>query len=77
MILRHVIAYGRQILTTPIPNDIIDREFNNFKAQIQAQGGDTTQLKILTDIELEEGEYTIKEIYENEDNQDREQTNGD
>lgn len=77
MILRHVIAYGRQILTTPIPNDIIDKEFNNFKAQIQAQGGDVTQLKILTDIELEEGEYTIKEIYKNEDNQDREQTNGD
>lgn len=77
MILRHVIAYGKQILTTLIPNDIIDKEFNNLKAQIQAQGGDTTQLKILTDIELEEGEYTIKEIDKNENNQDGEQTNRD
>lgn len=75
MILRHVIAYGNQILTTMIPNDKIDNEFNALKAQIQAQGGDTKQLKILTDVELEEGEYTIKEIDSNEDNQSRGNTN--
>jgi hypothetical protein len=61
MILRHIITYNGQILTTPIPNDKIDSELENIKSQIIAQGGNPKYLKIKTDIELEESEYQIKE----------------
>lgn len=67
MILRHAILLktqmGQQILT---PNTIDDSQLDavlaNFKAQLQAQGIDPKQLAILTDIELEEGEYEITEV---------------
>ncbi len=59
MILRHIITYNGQVLTTPIPNDKIDSELENIKSQIIAQGGDPKYLKIITDIELEESEYQI------------------
>lgn len=61
MILRHIIIYNGQVLTTPIPNDKIDTELENIKSQIVAQGGDPKYLKIITDIELEESEYQITE----------------
>ena len=67
MILKHAILLktpmGQQILT---PNTIDDSQLDavlaNLKAQLQAQGIDPKQLAILTDIELEEGEYEITEV---------------
>lgn len=67
MILRHAILLktpmGQQILT---PNTLDDNQLDaalaNLKAQLQAQGIDPKQLAILTDIELEEGEYEISEV---------------
>jgi len=67
MILRHAILLktpmGQQILT---PNTVLDEQLDavlaNLKAQLQAQGIDPKQLDILTDIELEEGEYEIIEV---------------
>lgn len=67
MILRHAILLktqmGQQILT---PNTVLDSQLDavlaNLKAQLQAQGIDPKQLAILTDIELEEGEYEITEV---------------
>lgn len=64
MILRHAILLktpmGQQILT---PNTVLDSQLDavltNIKGQLQAQGIDPKQLVILTDIELEEGEYEI------------------
>lgn len=64
MILRHAILLktpmGQQILT---PNTVLDDQLdvvlNNIKTQLQAQGIDPKQLAILTDVELEEGEYEI------------------
>ena len=51
---------GQQILT---PNTVLDDQLDviltNIKAQLQAQGIDPKQLVILTDVELEEGEYEI------------------
>ena len=67
MILRHAILLntpmGQQILT---PNTLDDRQLDaalaNIKAQLQAQGINLKQLVVLTDIELEENEYTISEV---------------
>lgn len=62
MKLTHIIAFGNQIITRPIDDEHIDAEFNALKAQIKAQNGDDNMLHILTDIELEEGEYEISEV---------------
>lgn len=67
MILKHAILLntpmGQQILT---PNTLDDSQLDaalaNLKAQLQAQGIDPKQLVVLTDIELEEGEYEISEV---------------
>lgn len=67
MILNHAILLntpmGQQILT---PNTIDDSQLDaalaNIKAQLQAQGIDSKQLVILTDIELEENEYEIVDV---------------
>lgn len=67
MILRHAILLktpmGQQILT---PNTLDDSQLDaalaNLKAQLQAQGINPEQLVVLTDIELEEGEYEITEV---------------
>lgn len=64
MILRHAILLktpmGQQILT---PNTVLDDQLDtvlaNIKTQLQAQGINSKQLTILTDVELEEGEYEI------------------
>lgn len=57
----HVITFGNQIITKPIDDEHFNEAYNDIKAQIQAQGGNTSALKVLTDIELEEGEYKIIE----------------
>lgn len=67
MILRHAILLktpmGLQILTPKtVLDDQLDAVLDNIKAQLQAQGIDSKQLTILTDIELEEGEYEISEV---------------
>jgi hypothetical protein len=67
MILKHAILLktqmGQQILT---PNTLDDNQLDaalaNLKAQLQAQGINPKQLVVLTDIELEEGEYEITEV---------------
>ena len=67
MILRHAILLntpmGQQILT---PNTLDDSQLDaalaNLKAQLQAQGIDPKQLAILTDVELEEGEYEVIDL---------------
>lgn len=66
MILRHAILLktpmGLQILTPKtVLDDRLDAVLDNIKAQLQVQGIDPKQLTILTDIELEEGEYEISE----------------
>jgi hypothetical protein len=40
----------------------LDAALTNIKAQLKAQGIEPKQLVILTDIELEEGEYEISEV---------------
>ena len=67
MILRHAILLktqmGQQILTpNTIDDNQLDAVLDNLKAQLQAQGIDPKQLAILTDVELEEGEYEITEV---------------
>lgn len=67
MILRHAILLktpmGLQILTPKtVLDDQLDAVLDNIKAQLQAQGIDPKQLTILTDVELEEGEYEISEV---------------
>ena len=67
MILRHAILLntpmGQQILT---PNTLDDSQLDaalaNLKAQLQQQGIDPKQIVVMTDIELEEGEYTIESV---------------
>jgi hypothetical protein len=54
---------GQQILTpNTIDDSQLDAVLDNLKAQLQAQGIDPKQLAILTDVELEEGEYEITEV---------------
>ena len=54
---------GQQILTpNTVLDDRLDAVLDNIKAQLQAQGIDPKQLVILTDVELEEGEYEISEV---------------
>ena len=73
MILRHAILLntpmGQQILT---PNTLDDSQLDaalaNIKAQLQAQGINPKQLVVMTDIELEENEYTIEDIEKEVDN---------
>ena len=67
MILRHAILLktpmGQQILTpNTVLDDQLDTVLDNIKAQLQMQGIDPKQLVILTDVELEEGEYEISEV---------------
>jgi hypothetical protein len=67
MILKHAILLktpmGQQILTpNTIDDSQLDAVLDNLKAQLQAQGIDPKQLVILTDDELEEGEYEITEV---------------
>ena len=69
MILRHAILLkmpnGMQQVLTPnntIDDSQLDAVLANLKAQFQAQGIDPKQLAILTDVELEEGEYEITEV---------------
>lgn len=68
MILRHAILLkmpnGMQQVLTPntIDDSQLDAVLDNLKAQLQAQGIDPKQLVIMTDIELEEGEYEITEV---------------
>lgn len=67
MILRHAILLktqmGQQILTpNTIDDSQLDAILDNLKVQLQAQGIDPKQLVVLTDVELEEGEYEITEV---------------
>jgi hypothetical protein len=67
MILKHAILLktpmGQQILTpNTIDDSQLDAVLDNLKAQLQAQGIDPKQLVVLTDVELEEGEYEITEV---------------
>lgn len=68
MILRHAILLtmpnGMQQILTPntIDDSQLDAALANLKAQLQAQGIDPKQLAILTDIELEEGEYEVIDL---------------
>ena len=68
MKLRHAIVLqmpnGMQQVLTPstLEDGQLDAAMANLTAQLQAQGIDPKQLKVLTDIELEEGEYTIESV---------------
>ena len=54
---------GQQILTPKTIDDSqLDNALANLSAQLQAQGLDPRNLKILTDIELEESEYEITNL---------------
>ena len=54
---------GLQILTPKTLDDSqLDGALANLSAQLQAQGIDPRKLKVLTDIELEEGEYKIVDL---------------
>ena len=67
MILRHAILLktpmGMQIIT---PNTLLDSQLDaaldNIKAQLKAQNIDPKQLVVMTDIELEEGEYEVIDL---------------
>ena len=68
MKLRHAILLQmpngmQQVLTPKIIDDSqLDAVMANLTAQLQAQGIDPKQLRIMTDVELEEGEYTIESV---------------
>ena len=73
MILRHAILLntpmGQQILTPNTLDDSqLDADLANIKAQLQMQGINPKQLVVMTDIELEENEYTIEDIEKEVDN---------
>jgi hypothetical protein len=55
---------GMQQVLTPntIDDSQLDAVLANLKAQLQAQGIDPKQLAILTDVELEEGEYEVIDL---------------
>jgi hypothetical protein len=55
---------GMQQVLTPntIDDSQLDAVLDNLKAQLQAQGIDPKQLVVLTDIELEEGEYEVIDL---------------
>lgn len=68
MILRHAILLkmpnGMQQVLTPntIDDSQLDAALSNLTAQLQAQGINPKQLAVLTDIELEEGEYEVIDL---------------
>ena len=67
MKLRHAILLqtpmGQQVLTPKTLDDSqLDAALANLTAQLQAQGINAKQLKIMTDVELEDGEYEISEV---------------
>lgn len=68
MILRHAILLkmpnGMQQVLTPntIDDSQLDAALANLTAQLQAQGINPKQLAVLTDIELEEGEYEVIDL---------------
>lgn len=74
MILRHAILLkmpnGMQQILTPntLDDSQLDSALANLKAQLQAQGINPKQLVVMTDIELEENEYTIEDIEKEVDN---------
>jgi hypothetical protein len=55
---------GMQQVLTPntIDDSQLDAVLDNIKAQLQAQGIDPKQLVVMTDIELEEGEYEVIDL---------------
>jgi hypothetical protein len=55
---------GMQQVLTPntIDDSQLDAVLDNLKAQLQAQGIDPKQLIVMTDIELEEGEYEVIDL---------------
>ena len=67
MKLRHAILLqmpnGMQQVLTPktIDDSQLDAVMANLTAQLQQQGIDPKQLKVMTDIELEEGDYEVIE----------------
>lgn len=68
MILRHAILLnmpnGMQQVLTPntLEDSQLDAALDNLKIQLQQQGINPKQLVVMTDIELEEGEYTIESV---------------
>ena len=68
MKLRHAIVLqmpnGMQQVLTPstLDDSQLDAAMANLTAQLQAQGVDPQQLKVMTDIELEEGDYEVIDI---------------
>ena len=74
MILRHAILLkmpnGMQQVLTPntLDDSQLDAALANIKAQLQMQGINPKQLVVMTDIELEENEYTIEDIEKEVDN---------
>jgi hypothetical protein len=55
---------GMQQVLTPntIDDSQLDAVLDNIKAQLQTQGIDPKQLIVMTDIELEEGEYEVIDL---------------
>ena len=67
MKLRHAILLqspmGQQVLTPNTLDDSqLDAALTNLKNQLALQGIDPKNLKVLTDVELEDGEYEISEV---------------
>jgi hypothetical protein len=63
MILRHCITIVTPIGQQIIPQVIMDADLDGFINMLRTtQGVDKKQIKLYTDIELEEGEYEIIDI---------------
>ena len=63
MILRHCITILTPIGQQIIPQVIMDADLDGFINMLRTtQGVDKEQIKLYTDIELEEGEYEIIDI---------------
>lgn len=63
MILRHCITISTPIGQQIIPQVIMDADLDGFINMLRmTQGVDEKQIKLYTDIELEEGEYEIIEV---------------
>lgn len=62
MILRHAISIitpmGEQIM----PQTVANEDLNSFIESLKAQGVDPRNIRIRTDIELEESEYEVTDI---------------
>ncbi len=62
MILRHAISILTPMGEQIIPQTVANEDLNSFIESLKTQGVDPRNIRIRTDIELEESEYEVTDI---------------